>query len=276
MRRLAVALLLLLLLLALLPAVPSAGAAVSGKRAKLWAAKIAALGQRPAGGPHEHKAQEIVKARLGAFGYSVTSQRFRLPNGDVDRNIVGRTTRPARVVIVAHVDGVYGTTGANDNGSGVGVLLDLARDLRNKPGVLLAATGAEERVVTGSSKHLGSLRLVRSLTPEQRSKVRVALALDMVGVGTRLYVRGIESSPNRSARVALARARALGIKVSYLQDSGQSDHAEMTRAGLPAAWVEWRNDVCWHSPCDEISRVKRWKLWTAGKMVRAAARAVLP
>lgn len=263
-------------LLSLLGSVPASGAAISGAAAKEWTAKIAALGQRPAGGGHERRAGEIVKARLKELGYEVVGQWFTLPNGKTSRNIVGRTTRPTRVIIVAHIDGVLGTTAANDNGSGVGLLLELARELRGKPGVLVAALGAEERVVTGSNYHLGSLRLLRSLTPAQRSKVRVALSLDMVGVGTRLYVRGIEAAPNRSARIALARARALGLRVTYLRDSGQSDHAEMSRAGMPAAWIEWRNDACWHSPCDRIGRVQPWKMGPAGRLALSAARAVLP
>jgi Zn-dependent M28 family amino/carboxypeptidase len=255
--------------------VPDADARFSGRAAKTWTKKVAALGQRPAGGRHERQAGRIVSRRLNKLGYRVVTQRFRLPNGKVSRNVVGRTSRPRRVLIVAHIDGVRGTPAANDNASGIGVLLELARSLRNTPGVVVAALGAEERHVTGSPYHLGSLRLLRSLTDAQRSKIRFAISVDMVGVGTRLHIRGIEPSPNRSARKALARARALGFRVSYLQDSGSSDHAEMSRAGMPAAWITWRWDQCWHQPCDQIGRVKRWKLWRAGRLVLATARHVL-
>jgi aminopeptidase YwaD len=198
-------------------------------------------------------------------------QRFSLPNGRRSRNIVGRTSRPTRAIIVAHMDGVRGTAAANDNASGVGVVLEVARALRNKPGILVAALGAEEREVTGSPLHLGSTRLLRSLTRRQRDKVRFAISVDMVGVSSTLNIRGIEASPNRSARQALRHARARGFGASYLQDSGVSDHAEMSRAGMPAAWITWRWDTCWHEPCDRIDRVKRWKLWAAARVVRSAA-----
>ena len=255
--------------------VPEADGRFSGRAAKTWTKKVAALGQRPAGGRHECQAGGIVSRRLNKLGYRVVTQRFRLPNGKVSRNIVGRTSRPRRVLVVAHIDGVHGTPAANDNASGIGVLLELANSLRNTPGVMVAALGAEERHVTGSPYHLGSLRLLRSLTETQRSKIRFAISIDMVGVGTRLHIRGIESSPNRSARIALSRARALGFRVSYLQDSGSSDHAEMSRAGMPAAWITWRWDQCWHEPCDQIERVRRAKLWRAGRLVLATARHVL-
>ncbi|MGH2452134.1 MAG: M28 family metallopeptidase [Candidatus Limnocylindria bacterium] len=255
--------------------VPDADAAFHGEAARTWTKKIAALGQRPAGGLHERQAGGIVARRLNKLGYHVVVQWFRLPNGKLSRNIVGRTSRPGRVLVVAHIDGVRGTPAANDNASGIGVLLELARVLRNKPGVMVAALGAEERHVTGSPHHLGSRRLVRSLTSAQRKRIRFAISVDMVGVGTRLHIRGIESSPNRSARIALASARARGFRVTYLQDSGSSDHAEMSRAGMPAAWITWRWDTCWHEPCDRIERVKRSKLRRAGRLVLTAAGRVL-
>lgn len=262
-------------LLLMLATAPRADAYISGKSAKKWTAKIAALGQRPAGGRHERQAGGIVARQLRALGYDVVVQRFRLPNGKRSRNIVGRTSRPTRAIVVAHIDGVRGTPAANDNASGVGVLLEVARANRTRPGVLVAALGAEERHVTGSPHHLGSRRLLRSVRKANRKKVRFAISVDMVGVGSTLNIRGIEAQPNRSARRALRRGRALGFHASYLQDSGVSDHAELSRGGIPAAWITWRWDTCWHQPCDRIGRVQRGKLWSAGKLVNAAVRAAV-
>lgn len=260
---------------ALVGATPASGARFHGTAAKHWAAKIAALGQRPAGGAHERQAGAIVRRRLAALGYDVGVQSIALPNGRRSRNVVGRTDGAPRVLIVAHMDGARGTRAANDNASGVGALLELARVLRGRDRIRFAALGAEERVVTGSRYHLGSRRLVRSFSRSRLLRVRFAVSLDMIGVGTRLHVRGLEAAPNRSARLALRRARALGIRATYLEDTGQSDHAELTRAGLPAAWMQWRWDVCWHEPCDRIRRVKHWKLGKAGRVVLAAARRAL-
>ncbi len=262
-----------MLLVLLVAAVAAAGtaSAFNGVMAKRWAAKIAALGQRPAGGTHERQAARIVRERLETLGYTVRTQRFPLPEGGRSLNVVGRTSGPPRVIVVAHMDGVPGTRAANDNGSGVGLMLQLAKYLADKPGVLVAAVGAEERRFTGSGDHLGSRRLARSLSPAQRRGVRLALSVDMVGVGTTLNVRGLERSPNRSARMLLAAARRLGIKASYLRDTGQSDHKELVNAGIPAAWVEWRWDPCWHEPCDRIHRLKPFRLRAAGRVVRNAA-----
>jgi hypothetical protein len=246
-------------------------AAFNGVQAKQWAGRLAALGPRPAGGANERRAGAIVRQRFLDLGYNVTTQRFPLPEGGRSLNIVGRTPGPLRVIIVAHMDGMPWTRAANDNGSGVGVTVMLAQYLANEPGVLVAALGAEERRHTGAGWHLGSRRLTRSLTEAQKNGVRLALSIDMVGVGSTLNIRGLESSPNRSARLLLAAARRLGIPASYLQDTGQSDHDDLTRGGVPAAWIEWRWDPCWHMACDQIHRLKPYRLRAAGRVVRNAA-----
>ncbi|HEX2044400.1 MAG TPA: M28 family peptidase [Gaiellaceae bacterium] len=261
--------------LAAFAAAPAATAGFSGEKAKHWTRQIASVGPRPAGSVRERRAGRIAARRLEALGYDVGIQTFTLPNGRISRNVVARTPGTLRVIIVAHMDGVRGTQAANDNASGVGTLLELARNLRGEEGVRLAALGAEERMVTGSPYHLGSLRFTRSLRDSVKEGVRLALSVDMVGVGTTFHVRGLEASPNRSARILLRRARALGVPVTYLRDTGQSDHDDLTRGGVPAAWVEWRWDRCWHQPCDRIRRVKPRKLRRAGRVVLAASRHVL-
>jgi len=258
------------------PPAATAAPSVSGVRAKAMVAKLAALGPRPAGSLNERRAGGIVAARFRRLGYTVTIHRVRLPDGRYSRNVLGRSPGAPRAIVVAHLDGVHAGPAANDNGSGVAAMLEVASVLRGRAGVLFAALGAEERVVTGSPFHLGSLAFVRWLPGPVRRRVRFAISLDMVGVGTTLHVRGIEAAPNRSARLALARGRALGLRVTYLRDPGYSDHAELTRGGVPAAWLEWRPDPCWHSPCDRAARVSARKLAAAARLTLSAARAVIP
>jgi len=181
---------------------------------------------------------------------------------------------PLRAIVVAHLDGVSAGPAANDNGSGIGALVEVARELDGRPGVLFAALGAEEQVMTGSSLHLGSARLLQSLGPAERRSVRLVLSLDMVGYGPTLNVRGLETGANRSARIALAAGRRLGLPASYLPDRGLSDHEEFTRGGIPAAWVEWRWDPCWHSACDRAGRVRPNKLAAVIRLAVAAVRSV--
>lgn len=238
-----------------------ASPAPSGERAHDTVRAVAALGARPAGSATERRAAALVASRFRSLGYRVVMQRVPLPRGGASRNVVALPQGPIRAVVTAHVDGVSEGPAANDNASGVAVMLELARVLRGTDGILFAALGAEERVETGSRIHLGSARLVRGFSAAGKRRIRLAVSLDMVGVGTRLYVRGIEARPNRSAR---------HFRLPYLRDPGHSDHAELTRAGLPAAWLQWREDACWHRPCDRPERVDPAKLERVARLVLRA------
>jgi len=72
-----------------------------------------------------------IEAELTALGYAVRAQAFDSGDGMV-RNLEavldGREARS--IVIGAHYDSVFGAPGANDNGSGVAALLELARLFR--------------------------------------------------------------------------------------------------------------------------------------------------
>jgi peptidase M28-like protein len=258
---------------ALLTAAPAAQVDPLGLRAQSTVRALAVLGPRVAGSATELRAAAIVRERFAKLGLSPVVQTVPLPGGGASRNLVFRTGGRLRAIVVAHLDGVSAGPAANDNGSGIGALLEVARELGDRPGVLYAALGAEERVMTGSKLHLGSARLLRSLGPGDRRSVRLVLSLDMVGNGPTLNIRGLESRPNRSALIALAAGRRLALPAAYLQDRGQSDHEEFTRGGIPAAWVEWRWDPCWHTACDRTGRVHPEKLSAAIRLAVVAARA---
>jgi hypothetical protein len=244
-----------------LAAVALASPSFDAERAHANVRALTAIGPRVAGSKGERRAADLVARRFRALGYRAVVQTFPLPEGIPSRNVVALPRGPIRAVVVAHMDTVPGTVGANDNGSGVAVMLELARVLRGTDGVLFAALGAEERAATKSRSHLGSIRLARGFSAAGKRRIRLAFSLDMVGVGTKLHVRGVEPRPNRSARF---------FPLPYLQDPGHSDHEELTRAGLPAAWVQWREDPCWHRSCDRADRVSRAKLAVAGRLALRA------
>ena len=75
-------------------------------------------------------AARYIEATLAGFGYTPSAQRFTT-DGVAIRNIeieIAGGARSGEIVIVgAHYDSVQGATGANDNGSGVAAVLELAR-----------------------------------------------------------------------------------------------------------------------------------------------------
>jgi len=77
---------------------------------------------------------QYIETTLAALGFEVASQRFKADTVEV-RNVeaaIAGEARASEIVIVgAHYDSVVGAVGANDNGSGVAAMLELARLLKD-------------------------------------------------------------------------------------------------------------------------------------------------
>jgi len=165
--------------------------------------------------------------------------------------------------VMAHTDSVPPAPGADDNASGVGALVALARSLATDPApacdVWLVATGAEERPYTGTPDHLGASALVKRLQRTGRLEdVRLALSLDEVGRGSRFVLHSTAQAPRDDVERRLLDAG--GKRVSYTRDpegEGNSDHRELARAGVPAAKLGVPDDPCRHTACDTPSRLHR-------------------
>lgn len=250
-------------------AVPAQASATGAYPAALHIA--AKIGKRVAGSPAEARAHAYVGDRFRRAGLPVEVSEFAVPGHGRSRNVIATfdTPRDCLEILMAHTDSVATAPGADDNASGLGVLVGLAPRLaRLRPGcdVWLVATGAEERVFTGTSYHVGSQALVGLVRSRGRAAdLRFAVSLDMLGRGRRFYLR----SPQPAARPAvegriLAAARAAGVKLHWARDSdtGNSDHREFELAGLPAAVIEvWKGfEACHHLPCDKPSRLQKGAL----------------
>ena len=81
------------------------------------------------------------------------------------------------IVIGAHYDTVPGSPGADDNATGVAVLLELARDIASGPlkyPVQLVAFDMEEYGCLGSSHHAAKYK-------QQQESIRLMISLEMLG-----------------------------------------------------------------------------------------------
>jgi Zn-dependent M28 family amino/carboxypeptidase len=222
-------------------------------------------------------------ARFRRAGLQTRVQRFRVPGRGRSRNVIGirDTPRDCLRVVMAHADTAPGAPGANDNASGLGVVGALGPPIaRGYVGcdTWLVATGAEERVYTGSPDHLGALSLARRVRGRGgRSRVRWALSLDEVGRDRPFWLRSPVPAPRRRVEGALlAAARISRVSVSWVRDagSGNSDHREFELLGMPAAklGVGAGGEPCRHMPCDRASRLDPRSLALAQRMVERALR----
>lgn len=126
-----------------------------------------------------------LRGELTASGLAVTEQRYRLREGAY-RNVIGtwRGTDPARGVVIvgAHYDAYGKLPGADDNASGVAVLLELARTRPARPPrrTVLFVGFANEEPPLYASGDMGSPHFARRLV-EIGTPVDLMLALDLVG-----------------------------------------------------------------------------------------------
>lgn len=168
----------------------------------------------------------------------------------------------APVLLGAHLDSIASGPGINDNGSGVGTLLELASQarrlgIRPQRPVRFAFWAAEEVGLVGSTKY------VASLGGEADAKIAAAVNFDMLG------------SPNAEAFVydadatiedALADAvREEGLEPIPIDLEGRSDHAPFAEAGIPVGGLFTgadepgpggrSHDACYHRACDTLENV---------------------
>ncbi|MDI7262050.1 MAG: M28 family peptidase, partial [Thermodesulfobacteriota bacterium] len=94
------------------------------------------------------QAADYIESTLTSFGYPVQCQTYSCYGKDVSNLIAEKTGTEEKVVVIgAHYDTVPGTPGADDNGSAVAGLLELARlhrDAPNKKTLLFVAFANEE------------------------------------------------------------------------------------------------------------------------------------
>jgi hypothetical protein len=247
------------------------------------AVSIAREGPRPAAGAAERRAHIEMRRRFADAGLEVEVQRFSVRGRGRSRNVIGKldTPRACLRVVMAHTDTTPNAPGANDNASGLGVLAEIAPRLRSLEAgcdVWLVATGAEERVYTGSPDHLGALVLARLVRRRGLAgRLRYALSLDEVGRDRPFWVRSPVGGPRSGVeRELLAAARAEGVAVSWVRDSGSgnSDHREFELLGMRGMklGVGADGEPCRHMPCDRPSRLKPSSLRAARLVVERALR----
>jgi aminopeptidase YwaD len=166
------------------------------------------------------------------------------------------------VVFGAHLDTVPAGPGANDNGSGSAVVLELAHQLAQRNAaertvtVRFALFGAEELGLFGSRFY------VQNLSDAERHAILGDINLDMVGVGTAWRFGGTEDLVQR----AVGAATDIGQRAVPLRGplSSSSDHASFLEAGIPAVFLYRSDDPNYHTANDRAELVDPDALGQAG------------
>lgn len=229
-------------------------------------------------------AEKTVRASSNVVGF--------LPGADP-------TLRDDTILVTAHYDhlGVQDGKlypGANDNGSGVVALLEVARALRGQRlarSVLFLAFGSEEQLMLGSYYYVA--HPVRPL-----EKTRAVLNLDMIGRNeahtpesegayevtaggpAALNLVGAAFSPEL-ARVLGEEARRGGMTLSDKFDRDSTmralfrcDHLPFLQKSVPAVWIFGGFHPGYHEPVDTIDRLDFDKMERAVALTVGAVRSL--
>jgi aminopeptidase YwaD len=220
----------------------------------------------------ERRGQNYARRRLLALGYDVSVQKFSV-DGATSRNVVARWPGAKRypVVIGAHMDTVQASPGANDNASGVAVMLEIARLVAGGPQsrwVTFVAFGSEEYGRNGAH-HVGSQVFVNRLGTRGRRRLAGMVSVDMVADGRPLIVGTAGIGPRVVSRSVLRKIRGAGVGAVYRTTCDCSDNGPFERAGIPAAFVWSGSEPDYHSPSDVPSRLSRRDLRRTGRALRA-------
>lgn len=288
------------------PAVQAA--AFDADSAYAYVGRQVAFGPRVPGSPGHAACASWIVSELQRHGAdSVGVQRATVTRHDglpmAISNIMARfnPANPSRVLLAAHWDtrpwadaednAALHTTpipGANDGGSGVGVILEIARQLGlNRPdiGVDLLLVDAEDSGISGeepdggSSWCLGTQYWAEHHPYTVADKPRYAVVFDMVGgTGARFHRELVsqQAAPSVLDKV-WATAAAIGHGDIFVNEPGApliDDHVFINRAGIPAIdIVESRNAATgsfsptWHTLADDMASIDRRPLRAAGQTV---------
>ena len=196
-----------------------------------------------------------------------------------DPDLLVRFGPPGRALLItAHYDTVPGSPGATDNAVAVGLLIELARELRAQPPahpVMLAFTADEEDGLVGAEA------LAR-----ERDDIGFVVALDLLGGRGDLVLNGattlIGTAEMRWLAAAADRAGVIvraplphRVVSRWWPQAERADHGAFTRRdirgfhlynrGNDGDWI----DLAYHSAYDTPARVDRTSVASAGRLVRA-------
>jgi hypothetical protein len=216
---------------------------------------------------------------LEKLGYATDYTRFSariIRSKEVGQNVLGYKAGhdPEIIALVAHYDTAKTTEqGAMDNGSGVGVLMEIARVLSENPtnrSLLIIFTDG------GEWGMLGAEDLATSYT--ERDRIAAVLSLDYVGIGDLAALRLDETgmlkgfTPPWYRVLALEAAEKQGLPVQYASGLREhlartfyipwSDQGPFLNAGIPAinlSSLSVNRDYAkavYHTPQDTVEKLK--------------------
>ena len=267
---------------------------ISGERAYQLLKDFVALGPRPLASNGHQKAEEFIVSHLA--GAQIEQDRFnadtaagRFPMDNIIGKFPGK--KDGIIVIAGHYDTNYplrntSFAGANDGGSNVGLMLELASQLRQHPpegaSIWLLFTDGEEATVqwTDADSVYGSKHLAERWSKDGTAgKIKAFLLLDMIGDKELDIDFDTNSTPWLLEVVHRAAART-GAQSHFTDRRNpiQDDHLPFRAVGIPVADIIDLNygfdNIYHHTTEDTPDKCSAASLQIVGDVVMETIRAL--
>lgn len=249
-----------------------------GQRALESVQTQVAFGPRTPGSIGHAKAREWICSELTLFGWNYHIQHSEMLGHPIQNIIANRNDRPPEIILAAHYDTRLfadndpdlnkrgqPVPGANDGGSGVAVLLELARILPSDvENAWLVFFDAEDNGrIEGWDWILGSRAFVAELNEHPLSVV----IIDMIGDADQNIF--IEKNSDRTlVNEIWTTAANLGYENRFIPEEKYSmldDHSPFIQAGIPAIDIIDFDYAYWHTTSDTPDKVTAESLGAVGE-----------
>jgi len=263
---------------------------INAARAMQYVRDVVALGPRPIGSEAHRKLEAYIAAHLAGAAVEHDDSTAATPEGQFPiHNIIAKFpgTKPGVVVIATHYDTlmrVKGFVGANDGGSGTGLLIELANQLRagkrNGYSVWLVWLDGEEAIRQWSETDslYGSRHLAEKWKKDGTiSQLKAFLLADMIGDAD-LNIDHDQDSTAWLEDLVYQAATQLGYQSHFFARTlaVQDDHIPFAKAGVPVAdlidFDYGYNNVFWHTPDDTLDKLSSKSLEITGDVLLESVR----
>lgn len=280
-------------LLLLAPLAPAGD--FSGAQALEYTRALVAFGPRPAGTPALRKAQDYIAQQLKASGWEVQEDAFtaKTPAGVLAmKNIIAKKSGLSgkAVAITGHYDTKrfpFRFVGANDGGASAGLLLELARALKDRPlrnDVYLVFFDGEEAVKdwTATDSLYGSRHVAERWQKDGTNARLLALInVDMIGDRDLHIVQELYSSESLRRLVwQVAAQTGQAAKFDGVRLAIEDDHAPFLRMGVRALdLIDFEygpNHAWWHTEQDTMDKLSADSLQSVGKVLMETLKRLEP
>lgn len=201
------------------------------------------------------KAVEDVSARFKALNYEVSQICYNSDSCSIVAEKKGKKT-PGKVIMVeGHIDSVGESfAGADDNASGVAVILEMARVLKDVPTqktLRFFISNGEEGGLLGAEHYAKTLK-----SKNEIKNLELVINMDMVGYNTNGVVE-LETDPNYEGLAkwyADLTARYTTLRPKITLGAWGSDHVPFLKRGVPSILTieDWETKTpCYHMECDK-------------------------